>query len=152
MSSNSDTDDSYSSEEFEEELNIIHLILNNRIEKLRELPPEKIESIESKNMGMRLEGIKGDLDILKLLLLSGDDINNRKYKSLLSIYSECGNFSIVLFLLEKGVDISPCTKKHKKIINREIERRREEVRKVLLEKSDMYKDVISVVEEYVWFM
>lgn len=100
------------------------------------------------NAPLRFSSRSGHLELVKILIKKGADIHADNNYALrwASIYN---HLEIIKFLVEKGANINVCAENHKSMINMIINDKKREVSSSLLNQTNMYEDVIGIVNKYV---
>ena len=123
--------------------------LYNRLEVVKFLIDENAHVSALNDFSLRYASLYGHLEVVKFLVENGANIHSQNDESLVWAWMN-DKIEIIKFLIEKGANINLCPEEHKAIILKIINERRLETENVLLSKTNMYKDVISIVNEYVF--
>lgn len=127
----------------------LHNALQGGHFKIVKLLIEKGANIHSgEDLSLKVSCKYGDLDIIRFLLEQKFDISTINF-CLSEISSSEIQFDVIKLLVEYGGNINVCTETDKTRLIKIITEKKIELKKTLLKMTNMYNDVISVVNEYV---
>lgn len=93
----------------------------------------------------------GDLEIVKLLVEGdkGDKISNHLNKDeAIRLASIHGNVQVMKYLFLQGADKKKCTDTHERLLENLKIHQNKKVMKIFLESTNLYSDVIGIINEY----